>query len=243
MAEQKKTLEPPRVDGFKIFANLEGTFKDVESKLRTVSSLETVVEKDCLSAAYIESRDIEKNPYIFAIFKFKKDSVEVMYTIPPTEAPKKRKSSMVRYFLNLITVVGNNYSIDPRLVYQLLDATLKEMQESISMDYNKLYASYDNIKKDYETSSRRLKKMAEGMDLLKKENYELRTNGDELTLRVKQLESMSEETLKEKLQAWISEHNGDMNVTEFSKFYRVPETRVEEVLNALVNEGLIQSLE
>lgn len=243
MAEQKKALETPRVDGFKIFAKLKGTLKDVESHLRSVSFLEVVGERDCVNAAYIESRDMERNPYVFALLKFRSDQIEVMYSIPPNIAPKKRKLDMVRYFLNLLTYLKASYAIEPAAVYQLMDAALKEMGEFVSMDYSKLYTAYDAMKKDYEDSARKLKRLAEEVEQLKGENYELKTKNDELALRLKQLETMSDDTLKEKLQEWISEHNGEINITEFSKLYRMPEARAEEMLNVLVKEGYVQPLQ
>lgn len=243
MAEQKKREETPRVDGFKVFAKLNGTFKDIENKLRSVSFLEVFGEKGGVTAAYIESRDIEKNPYVFALIKFKNDSIEVLYSIPPNVAPKKRKMDMVRYFLNLLTYLQSVYKVEPSVIYQLLDAALKEINDFVSMDYNKLYTSYDNIKKDNEDYSRKLKRVTQELEELKRENYELKTKCDELTLRVKQLETMSDDTLKEKIQEWISEHDGEINITEFSKLYKIPETRVEEMLNVLVREGYIQTVQ
>ena len=243
MAEEKKASESPRVDGFKVFAKLEVSMKDLESRLRSVSSLETVAEKDCVSAVYVESRDISKNPYTFALFKFKPEYVEVLYSIPPTSAPKKRKLDMVRYFLNLLTYLNSAYSVEPSAAFQLVDAALKDLNEFVSLDYSKLYTSYDNMKKDYEDASRRLKKLQQDMDVLKSQNYELRTRNDELQLRVKQLEVLSDETLREKVQEWISEHGSEINISDFAKFHRVPETRVEEVLNFLVREGFIQAVQ
>lgn len=241
--QQKKALEAPRVDGFKVFAKLKGTLKEVDARLRAISFLEVVSEKDCVSAAYVESRDIEKNPYTFALFKFGPDYIEVLYTIPPNIAPKKRKLDMVRYFLNAMTSMGALYSVDQSAIYQLLDAALKEFNDFVSMDYNKLYTAYDGTRKDYEDISRRLARLQKENDELKRQNYEIRTKSDELAIRLKQLETMSDETLREKIQDWISEHSGDINITEFSKVYRVPETRVEEVLNALVKEGYIQAVQ
>ncbi len=243
MAEQKKALETPRTDGFKVFAKLKGTMKDVESKLRSVSFMEVVPEKDVVNAAYIESRDLDKNPYVFALFKFRADSIEVLYSIPPTIAPKKRKLDMVRYFLNILTTLGSAYSVEPTAVFQLLDAALKEMNDFVSLDYNKLYTNYDNRKKDYEDVSRRLKRAQQESDELKRQNYEIKTRGDELAVRLKQLETLSDDTLKEKLQEWISEHAGEINVGEFSKFYKLPDARVEEMLNVLVREGFVQPLQ
>ncbi len=241
--QQKKVLETPRVDGFKVFAKLKGTLKEVDAKLRTASFMEVVSERDSVNAAYVESRDIDKNPYMFALFKFRSDSIEVLYSVPPNAAPKKRKMDMVRYFLNLLTTLGSAYSLEPSAVYQLLDASLKEMNDFVSLDYNKLYTAYDNMKKDYEDVSRRLKRAQQELEELKRQDYEAKTKADELAVRLRQLETMSDDTLKEKLQEWISEHAGEINITEFSKLYKVPESRVEEMLNVLVREGYVQSVQ
>ncbi len=243
MAEEKKTSETPHVDGFKIFAKLTSSLKDVDSKLRTISFMDVVSEKNCVNAAYIESRDIEKNPYIFALFKFRNDNIEVMYSIPINVAPKKRKLDIVRNFLNLLTTLGSAYSIEPTAIYQLLDVMLKEMNDFVSLDYNKLYVNYDNLKKDYEDISRRFKRIQQESSTLNRQNYELKTKNDELSLRLRQLETMSDETLKEKLQEWIFEHTNEINISDFSKFYKVPETRTEEMLNALVKEGHVQPIQ
>ncbi len=241
MPEQKKTLEAPVVDGFKVFAKLKGNLKDVESKLRQVSFIEVVGEKDSVNAVYVESRDIEKNPYLFAFFKFRGDSIEVLYTIPPTMAPKKRRLDMVRYFLNILTTLGQLYAIDPAAVYQILDAALKEINDFVSADYNKLYTMYDHTKKDYDDLLRKIKRLQQENETLGREGYELKTKNDELAYRVKQLEVMSDDNLKEKIQEWLFEHSGEINIGEFAKIYKVSETRVEEILNALVKEGYIIS--
>ncbi|MEW6528635.1 MAG: hypothetical protein AB1391_01980 [Candidatus Micrarchaeota archaeon] len=244
MAEEKKKLEEqPHVDGFKIFAKLKTNLKDVDSKLRTISFMEVVSEKDCVNAAYIESRNIEKTPYLFALFKFRNDAMDIMYSIPPNIAPKKRKLDVVRYFLNVLTVLGSAYTIEQTAIYQLLDAALKEMNDFVGLDFNKLYINYDNLKKDYEDVSRRFKRLQQKVDILNNENYNLKTKNDELSLRIKQLETMSNDTLKEKLQEWIYEHENEINISDFSKFYKIPETRVEEMLNVLVKEGYVQPIQ
>ena len=45
--------------------------------------------------------------------------------------------------------------------------------------------------------------------------------------------------IKAKLQEWIADHNGEINVIEFSKVNKVPEAKIEQVLNRLVAEGYL----
>ena len=75
---------------------------------------------------------------------------------------------------------------------------------------------------------------------LSTKNYELKTQNDEMKLRISELEGLSDDILRSKLQEWIIEHNGSINIVEFSKLFKVSEARVEEMLNLLVNEGYLE---
>ncbi|MBU0585963.1 hypothetical protein KJ780_00470 [Candidatus Micrarchaeota archaeon] len=240
MAKNEKILEAPRVDGFKIFVKLKGNFKEIETKIKRLSFTEVVPEKNGINATYIESRDINKNPYSFAIIKFGKTSIELLFTITPGLSPKKRKIDMVRFMLNVLTTLGSTYEVEPPVLYQLMDAALKDMNDYLGMDYQKLYSTYDTVKKDYTSLVIRLKRLGAEIDSIKRENYALKTKNEELAIKLEELETVSDETLKEKVQVWISEHGGEINITEFSRFYKVPENRIEKALNLLVREGFIQ---
>ena len=89
---------------------------------------------------------------------------------------------------------------------------------------------------------KKVSRFTEENQALLAKNYELKSKNDEMLLRLKSLETMSDETLKTKVQTWISEHNGEINVIEFSKTYAVVETKVEEILNRLVSEGYLETL-
>src|SRR3990167_5193063 len=108
--QQKTAVQSqPSVDGFKIKGTLRGTIQDVASLLRTVSFLEVAPEKDAVNAVYVESRDINKAPYLFSILRIKEDEIELIYSVPPEIAPKKRRLDMIRYLLNILSLVENYY--------------------------------------------------------------------------------------------------------------------------------------
>jgi len=88
---------------------------------------------------------------------------------------------------------------------------------------------------------KKLRDANEGNMSLSKENFELKSKNDELTLKLRSLETFSDSVLALKLQEWLSEHKGEINIADFSKVYNVPENRVEQMLNKLVTEGYIES--
>lgn len=241
--EMQSTSTTPQVDGFKVTGKLKGDFQDITNTLRAISFLEVAPEAEVVNAIYIESRDINKNPYLFSIIKIKSDEVEVLYSIPPEIAPRKRRIDVIRYLLNLLTLIDQYYNVENKALYQLLEVAVKELLESVTMDYSKLYTTYDALKKkadDYANKVARLK--AENQALTTK-NYELKSQNDELAVRNKELEAFSDETLRAKLQEWITEHNGEINVIEFCKIHNLTETRAEQMLNKLVAEGYLSLVE
>jgi regulator of replication initiation timing len=189
---------------------------------------------------YVESRDINKNPYLFSILKIKEDEVEVLYTIPPEIGPKKRRVDVIRYMLNILSIIAPFYEVDNKTVYQIIENAIKELAGSVTMDYNKLYTSFDSLRKQVDDNKKKIARLAEQNQALTSQNYELKTHNDDMRIRLNQLEGLSDDTLKAKLQEWVSEHSGLINITEFAKIHRISETKVEEMLNRLVSEGYIE---
>jgi len=235
-----ETRHPPQVDGFKIKASLKGQIKDIASALRAITFLEVAPEKDAISVIYVESRDIDRNPYLFSVAKLTADGVEVVYSIPPGIAPKKRRVDVILYLLNILSLVESSYSVDNKAVYQLMESAVKDLTGSVTMDYTSLYTAYDSLKKEVDDLKKKVRRYSETEQALTTKNYELKTQNDELKLRVNELEGLSDDVMRSKLQEWIIEHSGTINVVEFAKLYKVSEARVEEMLNRLVNDGYLE---
>lgn len=239
---EKPKAETPKADAFKIKGAMNGSLKDISNALRTVSFLEVAQEKDVVNAAYVESRDIRKEPYLFSVLKIKKDEVELLYSIPPDISPKKRRLDMIRYLLNILSLIEPNFKVDQKTLYQLVEMGVKEISEGITMEHVKLFTSYDTVKKELEDAKKTIERLRAENETLKNKNYQLKEKNDELLLRVKELEGLSDETIRSRLLEWIAEHDGEINIFEFCKVYKVNETRVEEMLNKMLTEGYIEVL-
>lgn len=234
---QVETSKVPQVDGFKIKGKLSGSLKQLGSVLRTITFLEVAQEKDVVEAAYIEKRDINKAPYLFSIIRIGPKELEVVFSIPSGIAPHKRRLDVVMYLLNILSVIESQYKVDQKVIYQLLENTINKLSESITPEYAKLYTAYDTLKKENEGLHKRVARLGEENQALTTRNFEIKGKNDELRVRLGELENLSDEALKSRIQEWVLEHNGEMNIFEFCKVHHVNETRVEEMLNQLVNEG------
>ena len=229
------------VAGFRLQARRVKGISDISAHFSELGFLEMSTDNDTLVALNVESRDIQKNPYLFSIIYFRPSMIEAMYTTLPTMSPKKRRIEVLRHFLNLMTIAEDCYSVDMKQVYQLLEASITDMTEYVTADYDKLFSLYDNLKTEFATLQKKVKEMSEASSSLSKENFELKSRNDELALKLKSLETLSDSVLALKVQEWLSEHKGEINIADFSKVYNVPETRVEQMLNKLVTEGYLET--
>ncbi|HQT45555.1 MAG TPA: hypothetical protein PLO51_06250 [Candidatus Micrarchaeota archaeon] len=236
---EQKTAESPRAGGFRIEATLNGTQKDIVKFLSPLSFLEIAFEKDAVVALNIESRDIQKNPYLFSMVYFYPGRIEAMYSYVPGMSPKKRRLDILKYFFNILTLAHGTYAIDNRQVYQLLESAINDMSEYVTSDYDKLYSYYDNLKKEVKTLQTKVAELSDSNIQLSRENYDLKSANDEMKLKVEKLQVYSDDVLRQKIVEWISEHNGEVNLADFSRVHSVPENRVEQALNSLVTEGYL----
>lgn len=230
----------PKADGFKLGGKLKGSLKSIAATLRNITFLEVAQEKDAINVAYVENRDINNSPYLFSITRIEKDSIDVRYSIPPAVSPTKRRVDVIRYLLNILSLVDEDYAVENRVLFQLLEGAVKELSGSVTMEYSKLYTSYDSLKKEVDDLKKKVERLKDQNAALTTQNYEMKGMNDELKLRIADLEVLSDEALKSKLQEWILEHNGAINLSEFTKVYKVSDARVEHMLNKLVSEGYLE---
>ena len=231
----------PTVSGFRIFAKRVKTPAEISQRLSELSFLEMSTDKDALIVLNVESRDIQKNPYLFSVVSFLPGSIEAKYTCMPSTSPKKRRIEVLRHFLNLLTITEDCYVVKMQGIYQLLEAAVSDMTEYSSVEYDKLFGMYDSQKAESASMQKKLRDANEGNAALSKENFELKSRNDDLTLKLRSLETFSDSVLTLKIQEWLSEHKGEINIADFSKVYNIPENRVEQMLNKLVTEGFIES--
>ncbi len=234
----------PKVDGFRMKVKLEGKFSDVARALNSISFLKIAKEKEGVNVAYVESRSIDKTPYLFSMMKFKKNQIEVVYTVPNNVSPTKRKLDVMRYLLNMITLVEPYYEIDNKVVYQLVEETMRQLEDYTTGDYKTLYKQYDQLKREVENLRRSTHIYKGQVKSLSKENYELKNESDELKVRFEKLHGgISDSVLSSRVQEWVIDHNGNINIVDFARHNRVPEARVEDVLNDLVRQGYLEQVQ
>ncbi len=239
-----QAISAPQVKGLRIPARRTGSSASLLQSLSSLSFLRLVqdsAEPDTILALNVESRDIQKNPYLFSITYFRPQSIDVMYTLLPGTSPKTRRLDMLKYALNLLTLTVNEYALSMPYLYQLLESAMADLHEYVAADYDKLFSTYDALSSQSAALNKKVKELTDANEALAKDNYDLKGRLDELVLRVQSVERYSDSVLAVKIQEWLSEHNGEINLTEFCSVHAVSEARVEQVLNSLVSEGYLEN--
>jgi len=244
-AKKKRAPAPdPKVLGFRLPSKRTGTAQSLISTLGKLSFLHVAQDSQdpqLVLSLNVKSRDISKNPYIFSILYFRPDAIDVLYTLAPNKSPKARRLEVIKYVLNILTLCTNEYELDMKYLHQMIEGAISDMNEYVSLDYQSLFSKYDSLQGEHERSLRTVKSLESSNKELASDNYSLKNKAQELELRLEGLEKYSDSVLAVKLQTWVSEHNGEINLSDFARVHGVSEARVEQVLNNLVSEGYLES--
>jgi hypothetical protein len=237
--EKGEAVLEPLVEGFRIEARRIKDIDEIIAALSPLQFLNIVKTQNGVVLVNIERRDIRKEPYLFSIIYLNPDNLEVVYSYVPDVSPKKRRLEIIRYLLNVTTLLENVYFINHIQLYQVIDSILSRLFEYTASTYDELFSRYDALKEEVERLRRVVKEFQEANEKLGKSNIEYKEKENDLLLRIKELETYSDDMLMNKIQSWLSEHGYEINIADFARVNKVSEGRVEQVLNKMVREGYV----
>jgi hypothetical protein len=236
MVEERK----PVVYSFFIPAKIVSSLNDISLKLKTLNFLGTSQKEDSLVVYNIETKDVKKEPYLFYIFEFKKEGIEINYSVIPDISPKQRRLVIAKVLLDILVILKEDVEVDSAKLYSFISSSIQDFLSSIPQNYETLFGKYDSLLESYKELQRNLLSFQNSNKMLSLKITELLEKNAELEARIRKLETLSDEVLMLKIQEWLQTHNGTIDIGEFSAVYKVPETRVEEILNKMISLGYIQ---
>jgi len=233
------TITEPFVEGFKLEAKRIKDIPDVLSVLAPLQFLEIAETKDGIVLINVERRDIQKNPYLFSITYLNPDSIEIVYSYVPDISPKRRRLEVLRYLLNILTLLENVYFINHGQLFQVIDGIASRLFEYTSSSYDEVFSKYDALKEEIDRLRKSNIELTSVNEKLSKTNMEMKGRENDLLLRISVLEGVSDDVLISRIQSWLNEHNYEINIADFARINKVSEPRVEELLNRMVREGYL----
>ncbi len=224
----------------RIGGTLLGSFYAISSRLSSLQIFSIKEESDSLSIIRVESRDIQKKPFLFFIIKFFKDHMEIEYTIPMDASEKLRKLFVIKNVFSVLSLISDLYTPNLTEFFQYSDSTIDDVLNSLSQSYSTLFNNYDSLFNEYRELKRLNIELTSSNKNLTVQATQLSDENKELKERLKSLETYSDESLMVMVQEWIESHNNTIDVNEFSDTYKIIPPRVEQILNKMVSLGYIE---
>jgi len=230
----------PKTDEIQVGAKLVGDFDAIIKRLSGIETLETERGDGFLKIARVESRDIQKRPFLFVLMELGENRLTISYTIAADSSPKLRRLMALKEALSVLSLITDLYQVDNTEIFQCIDSSVDELTTSLSQSYSSLFNNYDAIFNEYKELRKINVELTAANKNLSVQASQLSEANKGLTARVKALEGYSDESLMVLVEEWLEAHSSEIDVAEFAKVYKLTPTRVEQILNKMVTLGYIE---
>lgn len=236
--EAEPTFVEPKTEEISIKGKLVGTFEDIAKRLSNIPwSIENTGSQ--LNLVMVESRDIQKRPFLFVLVELGKERANISYTIANT-GPNLRRLVVLKSTMGIMSLITDLYELDSTELYQYIDSAIDQVVGGLSQSYSSLFNSYDSIFNEYKDLKRMNVELSSSTKTLSVQAAQLQEENKKLIKRVSELEVYADDPLMVMVQDWLDSHGAEIDVNEFGKTYKLSPTRVEEILNKMVSLGYIE---
>ncbi|RME78995.1 MAG: hypothetical protein D6769_03510 [Methanobacteriota archaeon] len=219
-------------------ANLDDVFKVVNN----FKGYNVAKVTDAVLLSFVEETSVSKEPLKFFIVRFMSDKIEVIYTVSEGESPSVRQLSVFSKVLPLIEQVAALYKLPISSLISLIDTSLQEFLTKFTKDMKDVIIDNDRLRERIKQLQAKERNLEMQIKSLTGKLYETNSKLSELRLKLRKYETPSDDALNDMLIEWIKEHNGTIDIAEFSRINHIPVPRIEEALNRLVERKYIKPL-
>ncbi len=230
----------PKIEEFSIEGKLDGTLDDIKAVLGKLPFYLITYEAAELTMIKVESRSINKKPYLFHVIKIRPDNVLVTYSMLPDTSVNLRRADVLKELSMVLSMISGKYTINPGKFIQYVDSVLESLISGLSQTYTALYNRYDSILNEYRELKRLNIEIAASNRNLTLQSAQLEDENKTLKEQLSALQKYSDETLMALVEDWITVHNSSIDVIGFAKEHSVSTTRVEQILDKMVSLGYIE---
>ncbi len=238
MAEETVLL--PKVEEFQLGGKLKTTFPDIKAKLSKLPFYDIGSDSQSVTAAKVESRNINKMPYLFHIIKIGSSGIEVSYSIIPDTSEAMRRAYIIKSLAGVLSIIYDDYETDVPKLMQYTDSVLGNLIDGISQNYNLLYNKYDSLMAEYREMKRLNNELEASNKNLTVQISQLSEDDKEQRAELEKLKKYSDDALMALVQEWIEVHDNSIDIDQFARNYTVSIPRVEQILDKMVSLGYLE---
>lgn len=230
----------PKVEELTIEAKLVGTMSALKEKLAQIPFYLINADEKEINLIKVESRNINKRPYLFHIITLTPTTLTVTYSYLPDSSLNLRRASILKNLSGVLSLISDQYNVNASKFLQYVDSVLDNLTMGLSQNYTTLYNRYDAILTEYRGLKRLNIELAASNRNLTIQSAQLSEDNKSLALQVNTLKKYSDESLMALVEEWIQVHNNSIDIVEFGKSYQVTPTRVEQILDKMISLGYIE---
>jgi hypothetical protein len=239
MADEPSVIEP-NVSSVQFKGSVSGQFSAIADRLSGSQLFTVSAEADSAIVFRVESRDMQKNPFLFFVMTFAKDGVTLQYSTPKDTSEKLRRLSVLSSFMSVLSMLSGIYTVDQKALLEYADSAIDDVLTSISQNYSSLLNSYDSLLMEHRELRKLNIELNSSNKSLSAQAAGLGSENESLKARLKALENYSDESLMVMVQEWIETHNSTIDIGQFSDTYKVAQPRIEQILNKMVSLGYLE---
>lgn len=231
----------PEIEELRLKAKLSGSFDDITKRLSNLELFDSMkMGPENIMLLRVESKDIQKRPFLFFLITFAKDSLTVQYSIAHDSSVRMRRLFIIKNLLGVLSLISDVYYVDNTELFQHADSAIDDVLSTIPQSYSSLYNAYDSLNNEYKELRRLNIELTASNKNLTVQGMQLNNDNRELKQKLGELQTYSDEALMAKVQDWIESHDSTIDINEFSKTNGVPAPRVEQILNVMISRGYIE---
>lgn len=195
-------------------------------------------EKDKLIVERL-SEDLRGNVNADYSIVFGKKSIEFSYALGKSSATQKRLE-MLPLFFHVLVLAKSHYEVDATTLFEMVLDLFEKLRGTINRETVDVAAELNETKEKHANLLKKYEEVVRASEENSRLLLEAEQRYHELSVRLQQLEGMSNEVLKEELYKWIKIHNGAIDISEFAKAHGIQHARVEEGLEMLMHGAYIK---
>lgn len=171
---------------------------------------------------------------------FEEKKISFSYSVFSKSQERSRRVESFSTLLNVLLIANEFYILNLEPILNFILIILNDLGAMMEKEGIDLTQKIDDLTNKNSKLIRKYQDLISSSEENARLLLEAERRNDELKNRLKSLEGLSDDSLKEEIFKWIKLHDGYLDVSEFSKTHKIPHKRVEEGVNFLIREGYIR---
>jgi hypothetical protein len=230
----------PKIEELTFSGTLNADFEALRKKVSQVPFYTTKMDGGTLVLARVESRGINKKPYLFYMIKICGNAISVVYSIPHDMSDRMRRAYVIKDLISVLSLIVGMFKVDEEAFYQYVDSVVNDLLSGLSDNYSVLFNKYDALLSEYRELKRRDLELSASNRNLAVQTTQLSEDNKKLKEQLDALQKYSDSSLMAMIEDWIEVHSDTIDINEFARTYGIVPPRIEQLLDRMVSQGYLE---